>query len=302
MSEWTNRADMSDRATEDMANVISDLCSNRVQAVGRPPLDDEVIDLMKASTIIDIRGVYNHWMANGGGTYMYEDHHVCPPWEMALMVYANSVGNVMAVQLLAWDVEKDGPWSTQWQPDVDDHVIEWDRVRWVLSAAMFSGGRHSSGIKVPTTGPLVWWRIAVYPDGEMADLHWTLLARDMDVHDFDNALMTMLATLDLCNCVNVVVEHPVRPMARPMRRRLERTGVRFSEIHIRPISKSYRGKGPGVPLSEMPAHSVRGHFNEYGVNGKGLLFGKISGRFWIPPHVRGSKEQGEILQSYVAEG
>ncbi len=302
MTDWVNRANMSDEATEHMARVIAEIAAGKVLDVGRGgPARWRDSSLVRDAIVIDVRGVYSHWMANDGGSYMYEDHHVAPPWQNAMLVYANSVMNVLAMHMISWDIESEGEWERQWQPEHGDHVIEWDRVRWVISATVFSGGQHSSGIRVPTAGPMVWWRIAVYPDGEIADIHWTLLAKDMDVHDFDNALMTTLATLDLCNCVNVHVAEPTRSVPRAQRRRIARTGVRFSEIHIRPQSVSYRGKGPGVPFADMPFHGVRGHFSEYGVNGKGLLFGKLAGRFWIPPHVRGSKTEGEVLQEYVAE-
>jgi hypothetical protein len=106
----------------------------------------------------------------------------------------------------------------------------------------------------------------------------------------------------MANCVNVVLADAKRHYARPQQRRLDRIGTKFSELHIRPVSKSYRSDHPGTPLADMrPMHGVRGHFSEYGVNGKGLLFGKLSGRFWIPPHVRGSKEHGEVDQGYVVD-
>lgn len=307
--KWQGRSDRSEHATEVMAGVVRDFKTGKILLQGDQS-DDAYRQvparsvLANEAVLIDVRGVYDHWMENDGGSYIYEDHHVAPPWENALFVYANSVCNVMAVHLVSWDRENDEPSPfPEYQPENVDHAIYWPAVRWVISAAAYSGGQHSSGIKVPTAGPMVLWRIPVYADGTIADLHWTLLTNHpgIEVHDFDNALMTLLATLDLCNCVNVNVAVPTRPVPRPHRRRMERTGVRFSEIHIRPVSTSYRGKGPGVPFADMPAHGVRGHFSEYGINGKGLLFGKHAGRFWVPPHVRGSKGAGEILQSYVAE-
>gem|GEM_PF-5100106 len=45
-------------------------------------------------------------------------------------------------------------------------------------------------------------------------------------------------------------------------------------------------------------HLCRGHMTEYGANGKGLLFGKYAGRFWISPHLRGSPKRGTIKKDY----
>ena len=43
----------------------------------------------------------------------------------------------------------------------------------------------------------------------------------------------------------------------------------------------------------MPAHMVRGNFAEYGADKP--LFGKYTGRFWIPAHVRGKREEGQSV-------
>lgn len=46
-------------------------------------------------------------------------------------------------------------------------------------------------------------------------------------------------------------------------------------------------------------HWVAGHFAEYGPEyGKGLLFGRIAGRFFIDPHVRGDLDEGFITKDY----
>jgi hypothetical protein len=110
----------------------------------------------------------------------------------------------------------------------------------------------------------------------------------------------VLGALNLGNCVNVELMEPKRSRAES--RRIERMGVRVSELHVRPISKSYRGKGGAEPLGTVPIHSVRGHFATYGPEyGRKLLFGKYAGRYWIPAHARGNPAAGEVQQSYVME-
>lgn len=49
------------------------------------------------------------------------------------------------------------------------------------------------------------------------------------------------------------------------------------------------------------AHQVRGHFRVYGQAGRGLLFGKYEKTVWVPSHVRGDKEQGELDKGYEAK-
>ena len=194
-----------------------------------------------------------------------------------------------------------------WQPDPPaDHTIDWDRVRWIYGVRVYVGGMgfdHDTHVhrQVETTGPIMLWRVAVYEDGEPADMHWTQLVTEIPFSKFNNALGVLTETINMLNCVNVQLAFPSRSMSRPQRRRLERLGVRFSEIHVLPTSKSYRGKGQALADMEMPIHGVRGHYSTYGAEGRGLLFGKYAGRFWIPPHVRGSREAGEVTQSYQVE-
>jgi hypothetical protein len=310
---------------ERMAKVVRDVRMNRIvrdieylMGIDTRNYDGEVVsaarflesgnDLAREATVVDVTPIYNQWMARDEGLPLY-DFKMAPPWMNALLVFTNSVGNIYVVHTVTIEVSTNEKLmlEVQWQPgDRDDlsgdadHEIVWDEVRWITSAVVFTGGYHSSGVPVPTVGPLLMWKIPVYGNGDMADIRWFQLNRSMDKEVFTNAQMTFLMAVDLCNCVNVVVATPERSYSRPVRRRLARTGVDFSEIHVRPVSKSYRGNG--VPLSHgVPLSSVRGHKAEYGINGKGKLFGKYTGTFWIPQHARGSAEIGTIEQNYVTE-
>ena len=311
-------------AVEDRAKVIADLCAGKVlnaSAVAKDAdgawgdalsevvvqtqtLIDDTVRLAKFATVVDVQAVYADWK-QASGRYIYEDHRAAPPWENALLAFENEHGNVYVIHLSSYETSELGRLSGHefWETDAESHVIEWNRVRWIHHALLYMGGHAGRttgrGRVIDTVGPLHMWRIAVYPDGEMADVRWLDINPDLDRKMFDTGMMVLLQTLNLCNCTNVAVAEPDRPRAE--RRRLARHGVTVNEIHIRPIGRSYRGKG--VPLSEgAPLASVRGHFNEYGPKyGKGLLFGKYEGRFWIPQHLRGSAEIGEAEHSYVVE-
>lgn len=97
------------------------------------------------------------------------------------------------------------------------------------------------------------------------------------------------------NCRNVELVEPKRP--RPVIRRLARLGVTVKTINVFPVGRSSRSEkepGAGVPLT-----SVRGHFARYGPEyGRGLLFGKLAGRFWIAQHARGDSELGKTEADY----
>lgn len=249
------------------------------------------------SPVVDVTAVFNQIMADQKQVMLYEDHKVAPPWWDALLAYTNGFGNVYLVQLLAADTDAkpDDREPIHWQ---SENPIDWDRVKWVLDAQLFMGGRTGDGYPIPTVGPIYAWDIAVYEGGDIADIRWTDMWRTYEPDFYTNAMLVLLKTLNLCNCVNVQICEPDRP--RHAARRLARTGVTVSEIHVKPVSKSYRGKGQ--PMSaDTPLHQVRGHFAQYGENGRGLLFGKYSGRFFIPAHVRGSREHGEVEQTYMVE-
>jgi len=305
-------------SAELIAKVVADIKAGRIYLDEPDPssqtLNDDTALLAGWATVVDATEVWKRWMADSEGRLVYETHRICPPWQNALVCYVNSFNNVYVLSLRAIDMKDDtgnDEWASakrdmveQWDSMADTHVIDWSQVRWVMHVALYVGGMTNSApfgpTMAPTAGPMHVWRLAIYPDGEIADINW-IQVRPESVDTWDTAMMVLLDTLNMCNCVNVEVVEPSR--SRPERRRLSRTGVTVTEIHVKPTSRSYRGIG--TPLSQIPSSplsSVRGHFAEYGEKyGKGLLFGKYSGRFWIPQHIRGSEIIGVSEQEYLVE-
>lgn len=107
--------------------------------------------------------------------------------------------------------------------------------------------------------------------------------------------MTMVfSALYLLESKNVTTEQ-VLP-SRQARRAAERRGidipVEYRIVVKVPGKQPYTIAGPRRSgEAVMPAHMVRGHFSEY--SAEKPLFGKYAGRFWIPAHVRGKREEGE---------
>ena len=252
------------------------------------------IDRSKVSVVIDAQRFYEQITSSEVAVY---DHNMMPVWENAIVGYVNEYGNVNLATVVVYPREPSQAADT-WETL---NPVEWDRVEFVYFIGAYVGGRAGGGtVPVKTMGPMFLWRIAVYGDGSIADVNWqNPLAFDNN-EMFDNLILCVLKAYDLGNCVNVELAEPTR--SRAEHRRMVRTGVTVSEIHVRSISKSYRSsKGqplsPGVPLS-----SVRGHHAHYGPKyGRALLFGKYEGRYWIPQHARGSEMLGTREQEYVVE-
>lgn len=61
-----------------------------------------------------------------------------------------------------------------------------------------------------------------------------------------------------------------------------------------PTKKSSGQAGAGAWTNRV--HLCRGHMREY--TAESPLFGRLVGRYWIPPHARGNKNQGMIVKDY----
>ena len=101
------------------------------------------------------------------------------------------------------------------------------------------------------------------------------------------------------NCKNVTLEDTTAEQEPPpkIKRRLKIPDIKRYTLNISGKSTS-RKQSRGRPNEEgiMPWHLCRGHFATYTEEKK--LFGKYTGKFWIPPHMKGKKERGEVIKDY----
>lgn len=122
---------------------------------------------------------------------------------------------------------------------------------------------------------------------------------------YNSVLKNILYSLSIANCKN---SEWIRREPRPRRESLTRAEKKkFSQLPLRFAFHTLRitaGRkrivydGPGSSNSELllAHHLVRGHFKTYKEDAP--LFGKYIGRYWWPPHVRGSLEVGIIEKDY----
>ena len=278
-------------SASEIASVLADLTSHdKRRVVSALAEDHELYALAKGliaePTVIDATPIYLSLLESSQEVYLYEDHPcIAPPWDEGAICYLNQHGNVIIMH--ASVANKMVPWETS-------EPIDWSMVRWRLAVFVWVGGRGGDG-PIATFGPVMLWRIAIAHDGQPLDIGWVNLQPEYDIKHWDMASLVLLGALNFLNCRNILLVEPTRPRAE--RRRLEPFGVKVHELNILPVGRTMQGhdpvKGLGVPLT-----SVRGHFARYGIEGRGLLFGRYAGRFWIPQHARGTAELGEVRKTY----
>lgn len=303
-------------SAEPIAAVVADIRAGRTHhpaAIDEPGIITSLKLLLRAQEpqpVIDCTSIFNGWMANNKSINLYDDlPSITPPWENALLCYVNTHGNVICLQVQRQDHDACTiPPREDWYTDND---IDWSRVRWIAETAVWVGGKSGDGKPMRTSGPCHMFRHAIHEDGSPADINWiALLAKRgqrAEVSDLDDAnravwdtsMIVLGASLNFLNASNVDTAEPHRP--RPTRRRLARTGVTVQAIVVRPAGKHRAKSSAARPIdaSETVLSPVRGHWARYGVDGRGLLFGKYSGKFWIPAHARGAGDGAEPQRDYV---
>lgn len=274
----------------------------------RTPLDHgQEETIIARAAVVHITAIYDAWMAEDTPIDLYADSVCRPPLLDAIYGWENQHGNVIVAVTLSIDRERvNGDWSSlTWEPGPETaHSIDWSLVEWVTSFGFYLGGRDGDARPFPATGPVAMVMAAVNADGTVQDFHWVLAHEQvpMDLIGLDVAIVARAITF--LNCRNVIVCEPTG-RSRPERRRIERTGVTVNEIHVTPIGQTHKGRPrqPPIPLTASgPLSMVRGHVARYGPKwGRGLLFGKYEGEYWISQHHRGSADAGEIEHEYVTE-
>lgn len=181
--------------------------------------------------------------------------------------------------------------------------------KWVVSVASFLDGSVFNS-KLPV-GPVIMSAYWLDAEGRLlpvksglffANIHSAFtvaLSADELRESYDHSLAIALFTSQFANCRNVDrVE--ILP-SRQQRRSAERRGEPWRSHYVLEINPNRSQKvypeqaGIGSPPAKR-LHICRGHFATYSEDRP--LFGKYSGRFWVPAHVRGNADVGEIDKDY----
>jgi hypothetical protein len=103
-----------------------------------------------------------------------------------------------------------------------------------------------------------------------------------------------------CKNVERVGVNPTQEQRRQHQRRYGRQLDRYHVLNIDARTRAEAARINGTPENsgQMPHHIVAGHYSRYGFDGRGRLFGKHTGQFWIPEHERGNAGNGIVRKDY----
>ena len=119
------------------------------------------------------------------------------------------------------------------------------------------------------------------------------------------ALAPAMQAVAFLHCKNVVLDEIVPPSKVQHKRRSRGKPqlVRYHTLRLdvpRRQSESAGGRGFGASA----LHIVAGHFSHYGDccpgqhEPHGMLFGRLSGVYWMPSHIRGDRSRGEVRTDF----
>lgn len=169
-------------------------------------------------------------------------------------------------------------------------------------------------------GPTALFSIEVNEDGSPGENFWEDFpeeARDPSASSEEinkatdiEAMMfrTALEVVNMANCANIEIVEPRRTRAE--RRRMARISPSAVVTQLMIRTKGTRARSSSVVQQSdnlTPLHHVRGHVAHYGDccpgrhAPRGLLFGKITAKVWVPSHARGDERNGTREHAYTVE-
>lgn len=125
--------------------------------------------------------------------------------------------------------------------------------------------------------------------------------KDITFYILETYIFPCLLALSFMHCRNVKVltERPPEKLSRKYERRTGKPLLKYRVLQIDHMKQVLEREGGASSQGLKKAlHICRGHFKQYGRDGKGLLFGKYTATVWIPMHTRGNAEEGVVVKDY----
>lgn len=264
-------------------------------------------------TVFEISNVYDYWWQQRDVVYPWnfveEIPNAAPPFTrfwMEFRAFNERVG-VLFNALEPVDANDSLIQGAKWLLTANVLAVAERRKALVCPAGEFSfvldpdGRIIDGGLGVPKEGPgrrfSDWWGT------DMEKLANLIDEEASTTLGFINVALFAIAFL---HCRNVRVEanepfYASRQERRAAQQRGEQPRSIYHTLMIEPMKQVLATEGVLAQNGLKKAlHICRGHFAEYGdAYGKGKLFGKYEGRFWMPAHVRGSADVGTVQKDYA---
>jgi hypothetical protein len=264
-------------------------------------------------TVVCIDSIAQHaeHVSESKGGLAYADAPFCrPPWNLSFSEF-NTLSDIHSIKQAGAlsGIQEDAEWLDVARATVlRGNIPTRENVELIVihDFFVFAHGRTDAFSK-----NLAW---ACSADGTVLFYWWCPVKEEfragrIDPDANDEKVLAQLGkvvAMGFCfsNCANVKLEdvtEELQPEAK-IRRRLKIPEVKRYTLniagHVARPSRDYNEGPQGV----MPFHLCRGHFATY--TAERPMFGnpKLVGRYWHPPHMKGKKENGEVIKDYAIVG
>ncbi len=125
------------------------------------------------------------------------------------------------------------------------------------------------------------------------------IGSNQDYADFIYTQVCILNfTLMLLNTKNIIHKknNPPEKLNKKRARKNKPPLFSYHTLEVVKPGQQTASEGGGPLKNTMRLHFCRGHFRYY--TKEKPLFGRLVGRFWIQPHVRGDKKKGVVAKDY----
>lgn len=297
----------------------------------------EAINFLKEEialyTVIEATNVYEY-LQGAPGEDLYELPCAAPPEPLLILEWRQRNGKGILLHAVANDAKEEPFIIGSKVPDktpgangyrklrggddgnrgrdmwLSDHLpnqLAWNRVRWTWMIDMF---QEDSG---SLYGAMSCTRAALNEWGELIDVTYEshIPANERELQALSlHPFAVFLHTLNFMQCANIQTEYiePSEKLSHKHRKKGhikdKLIGYHVLRIATKGPATKTRGSGNGRGDGLVAFHPVRGEFHHYGDccpgkhPPKGLMFGKHTGRFWVPSHVRGNPERGSIVRDF----
>lgn len=265
-------------------------------------------DLLSQAVVVEISNV-RQWCdaqdknAYGENHWKWSDFpHVMCPWNNAFFEYQyahKGAPYALGMRVLSWDEADDGPMKYD---QFDRFYGPGGAMRaramnatYMQQVRIYADAGHEAHVvgmfyvALDAGGAVI---------GPLTGMQWEAHNPTLDPM-IPASLAPYFMAISFAHCKNVrVSNHATAPKVAAKRQKAGKpVGVTYKTLVIDPMKEVLRTEG-GIEKNgaKKALHICRGHFATYTADKP--LFGRVTGTFWKPMHVRGNKARGEVKKDY----